>query len=188
MDNFPVFLKEISGRLIAVLTLNFIYSIKPNVMASFKAILLSAAVIFSLSQCKQTPKTPDNSALPQMSQEEGKVITAREISVWEFSKTKQLDKLREILADDYIGYFVTGNSRPSDVLNLLRNTTFTSYHLSNIVVKPVTETTAIIYYNVQQDVTAADGSKWIPEVAASSVYVKRNGVWYSVFYQEMPAK
>lgn len=160
-------------------------------MASFKAFIVSAAIIFTLSQCnnnKTGTVSPALAALPKISVEEGKTITAREISMWEFSKTKQFDKLREILADDYIGYFVSGTMHPSDVINLLKNTTFTSYHLSNIQVKPVAENTAIIYYDVLQDVTGADGDKWVPEIKASSVYTKRNNVWYSVFYQEMPAK
>lgn len=157
-------------------------------MATLKAVLFSGIIILSLSQCKQSTTTtsPQKQSLPQMTKEEGQVITAREISVWEYSKTKQLDKLREILADDYTGYFVTGNMQPSDVINLLRNSTFTSYHLSNINVKPIAENVAIISYHVMQDVTGADGIKWVPELAAASTYVKRNGVWYSVFYQEMP--
>ena len=157
-------------------------------MATLKAILFSGIIILSLSQCKQSTTTtsPQKQSLPQMTKEEGQIITAREISVWEYSKTKQLDKLREILADDYTGYFVTGNMQPSDVINLLRNSTFTSYHLSNINVKPIAENVAIISYHVMQDVTGADGIKWVPELAAASTYVKRNGVWYSVFYQEMP--
>jgi len=157
-------------------------------MATLKAILFSGIIILSLSQCKQSTTTtsPQKQTLPQMTKEEGQIITAREISVWEYSKTKQLDKLREILADDYTGYFVTGNMQPSDVINLLRNSTFSSYHLSNINVKPIAENVAIISYHVMQDVTGADGIKWVPELAAASTYVKRNGVWYSVFYQEMP--
>lgn len=157
-------------------------------MATLKAILFSGIIILSLSQCKQsnTTTSPQKQSLPQMTKEEGQIITAREISVWEYSKTKQLDKLREILADDYTGYFVTGNMQPSDVINLLRNSTFTSYHLSNINVKPIAENVAIISYHVMQDVTGTDGIKWVPELAAASTYVKRNGVWYSVFYQEMP--
>jgi hypothetical protein len=157
-------------------------------MATLKAILFSGIIILSLSQCKQSTTTtsPQKQSLPQMTKEEGQIITTREISVWEYSKTKQLDKLREILADDYTGYFVTGNMQPSDVINLLRNSTFTSYHLSNINVKPIAENVAIISYHVMQDVTGADGIKWVPELAAASTYVKRNGVWYSVFYQEMP--
>ena len=160
-------------------------------MASFKAILLSAAVVFCLTQCSREAKqtsTPKAAAFPQMSVDDGRIIKEREISVWEFSKTKQLDKLREILADDYIGYFSSGIMHPSDVLNLLRNTQFNNYRLSNIQVKPVANDVAIIYYDVMQDVVGADGSKWIPEVQASSVYAKRNGIWYSIFYQEMPAQ
>ena len=160
-------------------------------MAMFKAILFSGIIILSLVQCKQSTNsttTTQKQALPQMSKEEGKIITSREINVWEYSKTKQLDKLREILADDYVGYFVTGNMQPSDVINLLRKSTFTSYHLSNINVKPVADDVAIITYNVLQDVTGVDGDRWIPEVAAAATYVKRNGTWYSVFYQEMPLR
>ena len=160
-------------------------------MAMFKAFVFSAIVVFSLSQCKQSTQTTTTSqkqALPQMSVEEGKIITAREINVWEYSKTKQYDRLREILADDYVGYFTTGNMQPSSVINLLRKSTFTDYHLSNINVKPIADNVAIITYNVLQDVTGEDGVKWVPEVAASATYVKRNAIWYSVFYQEMPLR
>lgn len=158
-------------------------------MSMLKTILFSAVVVLSMSQCKQTTKTTvKKQELPQMSQEEGKVIIAREISVWEYSKTKQYDKLREIMADDYVGYFVSGNMQPTDAINLLRKSNFTDYHLSNINVKPIAENVAIIYYHAAQDVTGADGDKWIPEIAASATYVKRNGIWYSVFYQEMPLK
>ena len=158
-------------------------------MHTFKAFLLAAFVIFSVSQCNQTPSNKiTKQTLPQMSKEEGQLIISREINVWEYSKTKQYDKLREILADDYIGYFTSGNMQPSDVINLLRKSTFRDYHLSAINVKPVAENVAIVYYNVMQDVVAEDGDKWIPELAASSVYVKRNGIWYAVFYQEMPLK
>ncbi len=158
-------------------------------MYTIKALLASLLLVFTLSQCSKSPKKPAAATgLPQMSKEEGKIITAREISVWEYSKTKQYDKLREIMADDYIGYFTSGNMQPTDAINLLKKSKFNSYHLYNINVKPVAENAAIITYNAVQDVTDADGDKWIPEVAASSVYVKRNGTWYSVFYQEMPVK
>jgi hypothetical protein len=158
-------------------------------MATIKSLLLSILLLLFLSHCKQSTKTTTTKqVLPQMSQEEGKIITAREISVWEYSKTKQYDKLREIMADDYIGYFASGNMQPTDAINLLRKSNFTDYHLSNISVKPIADNVAIIYYHALQDVTGADGEKWVPEIAASSTYVKRNGIWYSVFYQEMPLK
>jgi len=158
-------------------------------MASFKAFASFFVLFIFFTACKHpAPANAGASALPQMSRQEGDIIKQREISFWEYSKTKQFDKLREIMADDYMGYFSSGNMRPADVINLLRTTNFNSYHLSNINVRPVSENTAIVYYDVSQDVVSADGEKWIPEVMASSVYTKRNGVWYSVFYQEMPAR
>ena len=158
-------------------------------MAPFKAFLFSLVVVLTLSQCKESTKTStttNKTPLPQMTKEEGQVIISREINVWEYSKSKQYDKLREILADDYVGYFTTGNMQPSSVINLLRKSTFTDYHLSNINVKPIANDVAIITYNVLQDVTGEDGVKWVPEIASAATYVKRNGIWYSVFYQEMP--
>ena len=157
-------------------------------MASFRGFIPVLAVIFSFSQCRPAAPSPGNGAVPAMSKEDGNIIISREINVWEYSKTKQFDKLREILADDYTGHFTSGNLQPGDAINLLKNTTINSYHLSDIVVKPVADNVAVIYYKVDQDVTSAGGDKWIPQIAASSVYVKRKGVWYSVFYQEMPAK
>lgn len=160
-------------------------------MATFKTIFSALMVTLLFSQCKEsttTTTTTKKPSLPQMSKEEGQVITSREINVWEYSKTKQYDKLREILADDYVGYFSTGNMQPSTVINLLRKSTFTDYHLSNINVRPIAADVAIITYNVLQDVTGEDGVKWLPELASAATYVKRNGIWYSVFYQEMPLR
>ncbi len=154
-----------------------------------KQIAILFVTITLLSSCGKKNSTQTGAqVLPIMSKEEGKVITGREISVWEYSKTKQLDKLREILADDYIGYFATNIMQPTDVVNLLKKTNFVDYHLSNIVVKPIAENVAVIYYNVQQNIVGADGVAWVPAVSASSIYAKRNGTWYSVFYQEMPIK
>ena len=160
-------------------------------MAAFKKTAAAIFLVTCLLSCSgpdKKPVSPSSSQLPEVSKEDGKIITEKEISIWEFSKTKQFDKLRSILADDYTGYFSSGDMRPSDVINLLKNTTIYSYHLSNIHVKPVSDDVVIITYDVQQDVQAADGSKWIPEVGASSTYVKRKGIWYSVFYQEMPLR
>ena len=160
-------------------------------MATFKTIFSALIITLLFSQCKEstnTTTTTKKPSLPQMSKEDGQIITSREINVWEYSKTKQYDKLREILADDYVGYFSTGNMQPSSVINLLRKSTFTDYHLSNINVRPIAADVAIITYNVLQDVTGEDGVKWIPELASAATYVKRNAVWYSVFYQEMPMR
>lgn len=131
-------------------------------------------------------KTPVNTS--QITQADDKAIRAREISSWEFAKTKELDKLRDILADDYIAMFGRTMMNSTEVIQNYQKTIVRSYRLFNIRVKPVTENVAIIYYEAYQDVVDDEGNLWIPDIAASTTYVKRNNIWYSVFYHETPLK
>ncbi len=71
-----------------------------------------------------------------------------------------------------------------DVTSSLEKATVRSYELINVKVKPVTKDVAIMYYLANQNGVSEDGTPWVPKVAAAATYVKRNGVWYSVFYQE----
>ena len=145
----------------------------------FLAIIIATAFI----SCK--PKLPANVIkAPSISADDTKKITEREINTWEFAKNKNLPAMREILGDDYVGFFGKNTMNANDVVKMFQTSTVRSYHLSNIRVKPVTDDVAIIYYELNQDILDADGDKWTPNVASASTYVKRKGAWYSVFYQE----
>lgn len=111
-------------------------------------------------------------------------IIVRETKTWEYSKTKEFDKLKEILAEDYIGYFGIKTMNENDVVNSLQKATIYSYELNDIRVKVLNEKVAIIYYTANQNGVGEDGAPWVPKVAAAATYVKRNGTWYSTFYQE----
>ena len=50
-------------------------------------------------------------------------IIDMETKTWEYSKTKEFDKLKEILAHDYIGYFVRKTMNENDVINSLQKAT-----------------------------------------------------------------
>lgn len=113
-------------------------------------------------------------------------ITNREISSWEFAKNKDFGKLQEVWGPDYTAFFGDHTLNAEEAVKSFSTVTINNYRLYNIKVKPVAENTAIIYYNLQQDVSVNDGTKWIPEVAASSVYVKRGTLWQNVFYHETP--
>jgi hypothetical protein len=130
--------------------------------------------------------TTSKMQLPALSAQDNKRIIDREISTWEFGKTRNLPALRQILADDYIGVFGKNIMGPNDVLRTFEKSTVRSYRLYNIKVKPVAENVAVIYYNLMQDIVDENGSPWIPNVASSAVYVKRNNNWYSTFYHETP--
>ena len=152
-----------------------------------KNIISAFAVVasFFLISCKGN--TPNNVVVikaPTITADDNKKIIDREISTWEFAKNKNLPAMREILGDDYVGFFGKNTMSANDVVKLFQSSTVNSYHLSNIRVKPVTSDVAIIYYELNQDIADADGKKWTPDVAAATTYVKRKGNWYSVFYQE----
>lgn len=155
-------------------------------MKSLFKIFIVALFVLSVNSCKNnTPATPPTPPAPAvLSQPDSKRIIEREISSWEFAKTRNFPALREILADDYIGFFGRNIMRPNDVIRLFQNSIVRSYHLSNIRVQPVTNNTAIVYYELSQDIIDASGDVWTPLVASASTYVKRNGIWYSIFYQE----
>lgn len=70
------------------------------------------------------------------------------------------------------------------VVNSLQKATIYSYELNDIRVNVLNEKVAIIYYTANQNGVGEDDTPWVPKVAASATYVKRNGTWYSTFYQE----
>ena len=141
-------------------------------------ILFSVGLIFILVSCNNTGSTTP------FGENDKKVIIDREIKTWEYSKTKELNKLKEILAYDYVGYFGRKIMNENDVIQSLQKATIYSYQIKDIKVKPLSENVAIIYYIADQKGISEDGTQWVPHIAAAATYVKRNGVWYSVFYQE----
>ncbi|HMJ47679.1 MAG TPA: hypothetical protein VK498_10125 [Ferruginibacter sp.] len=148
-------------------------------------ILIAILIMGSCSRNKkETVQVANNSSQITMADE--KAIKAREISSWQFAKTKELDKLREILADDYMAMFGKTFMNSTQVIQGYQKTIVKEYRLFNIRVKPITDNVAIIYYEAYQNVVDDQGNVWIPNIAASNTYVKRNNIWYSVFYHETP--
>lgn len=140
-------------------------------------ILIISVLVCLLSCNRKTASTG-------FTEKDKKEIIDREIKTWEYSKTKELDKLKEILAEDYVGYFGRKTMNENDVIQSLQNATVYSYQVKDIKMKPISESVAIIYYTANQKGVSEDGTQWVPLVAAAATYVKRNGIWYSVFYQE----
>ncbi len=150
--------------------------------------LVAAILVISFSNCTSKTTTSSISVLPILSAEDNKIIIQREISSWEFGKTKNVSGLKEIYADDYTAFFGKSVMNEADVLRTFQNSTIRSYHLSNIRVKPLADNVAVVYYELEQDVVDENGDKWTPFVASSTTYVKRGGTWRAVFYQESEIK
>lgn len=141
-----------------------------------------------LSNCKPKATTVNNntesSTASELSKADVTQITNREIASWEFAKTKQLDKMKEIMAEDYQAFFGKIIMNKSEVLQSFQNSNVNAYRLSNIRVKKVADDVAIIYYEALQDATDPEGDRWVPQIAASTTYVRRGNQWYSIFYHE----
>jgi hypothetical protein len=153
-------------------------------------IFASLLFTFTLLQCKPKAavnKQPTATTAPfELSATDVTIITNKEISSWEFAKTKQLDKLQSLLAEDYQAFFGKVIMTKSDVLQSFQSSNIKAYRMSNIRTKKVSDDVAIIYYEVLQDATDPEGEKWVPQVAVSNTYVKRGNAWYSIFYHETP--
>ena len=144
-----------------------------------------AVFLTACSQKKETAK-PVQQKLPVISAGDQKAIINREISTWQFAKIKNMQGLRLILADDYLAYFGKTTMNAADVIKTFQTSTINNYRMSNIRVKPVSDDVAIVYYDLEQDITDINGDPWTPKVASASTYAKRSGQWRSVFYQETP--
>jgi hypothetical protein len=155
-------------------------------MEKIKNLLFLLLMIAGLSNCK--PKAEEKIKTTVSSAEISKAditnITNREISSWEFAKTRQLDKLKELLADDYQAFFGKIVMNKTEVLQSFQRSKINNYRLSNIRVKKLADNVAVIYYEALQDATDPEGDRWVPQIGASTTYVKRANTWYAIFYHE----
>lgn len=152
----------------------------------FKSAVVIWLMVFVSSCNNKQAETIEPKASFNFDKEAETTIINREISSWEFAKNKDFAKLQEVWGPDYSAFFGNHSLSADEAIKSFATVKINNYRLYNIKVKPVAENTAIIYYNLQQDVSGADDSKWIPEVAASSVYIKRGTLWQNVFYHETP--
>ncbi len=159
-------------------------------MKYLKILIITICLGVTVSQCKMkessTNPVVNTAPATELPKADQTVITNNEIATWEFAKTKQLDKLDQLLADDYQAFFGKITMDKSAVLLSFKNSNIEAYRLSNIRIKKITDDVAIIYYDALQDATDPDGDRWVPKISASNTYVKRGDRWYAVFYEEIP--
>ncbi len=158
-------------------------------MKAYKYVVLAILISLGFAQCKpkaaQTTQATQTSA-STFSKADITHITNKEISSWEFAKTKQLDKLQSLLADDFQAFFGKIMMSKADVIRNFQVSTITNYRLFNIRVKQISDNSAVIHYEALQNAQDQDGDKWVPNVGISTVYAKRGNAWYPVFYHETP--
>ena len=159
-------------------------------MKKYSYFLMAAVLTLSFAACKpkatQTAAEVPAASAAELSKADVSNITNREISSWEFAKTRQLDKLNSLLADDYQAFFGKITMSKADVIRNFQVSQITNYRLFNIRVKKISDNSAVIHYEALQNAQDQDGDKWVPNVAISTIYAKRGNAWYPVFYHETP--
>lgn len=157
-------------------------------MQTIKLVLPSLFLVLTLGYCKPKTEVKVESTVssPELSQADITIIKSKEVATWEFAKTKQLDKLKDILAEDYQAFFGKIIMNKGEVLQSFQKSSINAYRLSNIRVKKLGDNVAVVYYEALQDALDPEGDRWVPQIAASNVYVKRANTWYAIFYHETP--
>lgn len=108
---------------------------------------------------------------------------------WEALKNKDKKAYGELLADDYQGVEVDGKGERTKIqaLNELPDTNVANYTLWGMSVIPAGETAALVIYEVTMQFPPKSVVR-ISRLYISELWMKREGHWKEVHYQETHVK
>jgi hypothetical protein len=115
-------------------------------------------------------------------------LVALEKRGWEAWKNKDSTAYRAVLADDAISNGRTGVATLAQMVTGLKDCEVRSFAFDEgtFRVTSIAPNVALLTFKATQDATCGGTAAPTP-VWASSLYVRRNGEWRSIFYQETPA-
>ena len=109
---------------------------------------------------------------------------------WDFLRNNNADGMRNFLSDDALLIFGDGSRfNRREMLEMMKD-----FVLLDIKIEPtyalrmLTADVANLIYRASYTSTFKGGKPETLSVRSSSVYVRRDGKWWSVFYQETPIK
>ena len=115
-------------------------------------------------------------------------LMALEKSSWQYVKDKNLAGMRDYLADDALLIFGDGSRySKADFLKFIAD-----FRLDSLTIDPSAEVkiwgpdTASLVYRVTYASALKDAKASTIKVTSASTYIRRNGKWWSVLYQETP--
>jgi uncharacterized protein (TIGR02246 family) len=126
---------------------------------------------------------------PLFGQEDAKsAVTSIEKSLWEAWKNKDTAAFQQHLTDNSVSVSPHGISSGRE--QMIKEMTeqpcdVRDFSFSDWQVHEISTDTLIVTYKAKQDATCG-GTKLPAEVAASSVYVRKDGKWLAASHQETP--
>lgn len=117
-------------------------------------------------------------------------LMALEKQSWDHMKARDRAALRRLLADDLLQIYSDGSRYyKSDFLDYLANYRLDSYDIEpTYAVRQIGPDVAALIYRVTSRGAARLNRTRSDKVLATSIYVRRDGKWTSVLYQETPSK
>lgn len=107
----------------------------------------------------------------------------REMLAWELAKNKDRVRLGRLLSEDFAEITEDGLFNKTGMLANLDNLTLTNYSATDFTVKDLAPNTVLLIYKVT--VTGLfKGHAFQNHNYASSLWMKRDGGWQNVFFQE----
>ncbi|MEP6787081.1 MAG: nuclear transport factor 2 family protein [Acidobacteriota bacterium] len=108
---------------------------------------------------------------------------------WEAWKKRDGKFFETFLSDDHVEVGFGGVANKSSVVAFVGSPVCVvkSYELEGFNVSRINDAAALVTYHAAQD-TNCNGSHVPSPVWVSSLYVKRGGRWYNVFYQQTQAE
>lgn len=153
--------------------------------------LLSICVVFLMDCClaiAQQPQ-PAPSETPLASPELTNLLDAKIKAEWEAIKNRDPKALGELLTDDYIGVEADreGERYKWKALAELQSSAVTDYTLSFLKVTPLCQDAAFVRYEVFIRFPPKSTVKF-EKIMVGELWVKRDGAWKSMHYQETKVK
>ena len=125
---------------------------------------------------------PDNAKLREE-------LMALERQSWEYLKTRDRAAMRRFLPDDALQIYSDGTRYyKSGVIDYMPNYRLDTYEIEPTYgLRMISPDAAMLIYRVTSRGAARFERPGTTKVLATSLYVRRNGKWWAVLYQETPS-
>lgn len=118
--------------------------------------------------------------------EEIEVVKALELELLQPETRKSLERLSELLADDFFEFMQSGAAATKqDILDYLPNAPEEQFVVRDMEVKILSAENILLHYIADRKVIESGEEKC---TLCSSIWQKRDGRWQMLFFQGTPAK
>ena len=139
---------------------------------------------------QQPPNNTSQQGRASASPDLTNILDARINSEWQAIKNKDAKALGEILTDDYVGVEadMNGERYKWKALSELRESVVSDYNLSFLKVTPLCPDAAFARYEVVVRFPRKSSLVPFEKLLVGELWVKRDGAWKSMHYQETKVK